>query len=376
MYAYQKDGLHTAQVADGLEELLRDELMELGARQCEPGFRFVRFVADHEVLYRIVYRSRLATRILTPLLHFPCPTDKALYEAGRDIRWSDFLGPEQTFAITANVSESAIGHSQYAALKLKDAVADWFRDHGGRRPSVDPRDPDLWLNLHIRHDQATISLDASGGSMHRRGYRVVGVEAPMNETVAAAVIRMSGWNGETTLVDPLCGSGTILCEAFMHGADIPAGFLRQRFGFTHLPDFQPELWDEESDLPLGLDRSLSLHGGDIDAQAVEASRANLDRLPGGDAVLVERQDFFTRTDLAGATIVCNPPYGIRLGKDEDLSLWFKRFGDHLKRHCQGATAFVYFGDRQWLKHVGLRPDWKKPLKNGGLDGRLAKFSLY
>jgi putative N6-adenine-specific DNA methylase len=198
----------------------------------------------------------------------------------------------------------------------------------------------------------------------------------MNETVAAAVIRMSGWNGDTPLVDPLCGSGTILCEAFMLGADIPAGFLRKKFGFTHLPDFKSELWDEESDRPLGLDRSLSLRGGDIDAKAVEASRANLDRLPGGDAVGVERQDFFARTDLAGGTIVCNPPYGIRLGKNEDLSLWFKRFGDHLKRHCQGATAFVYFGDRQWLKHVGLRPDWKKPLKNGGLDGRLAKFSLY
>lgn len=376
MYAYQQDGLHTAQVADGLEDLLRDELMELGATHCEPGFRFVRFQAGADALYRIVYRSRLANRVLTPLLHFPCPTDKALYGAGRSIRWSDFLTPDQTFAITANVSESAIGHSQYAALKLKDAVADWFRDHGGQRPSVDPRAPDLWLNLHIRHDRATISLDASGGSMHRRGYRVMSVDAPMSETVAAAAIRMSGWNGDTPLVDPLCGSGTILCEAFMHGADIPAGFLRQRFGFTALPDFRPELWDEESDRPLALDRDLRLSGSDLDAQAVQAARANLDRLPGGDAVPVERQDFFARPDLSGATIVCNPPYGIRLGKNDDLASWFKKFGDHLKRHCAGCTAFVYFGDRQWLKHVGLRPDWKKPLKNGGLDGRLAKFSLY
>lgn len=376
MYTYQHESIFTAQVADGLEELLCTELKELGASECSRGFRFVRFKAGHDVLYRAVYRSRLATRILAPLASFPCPSDAALYEAGRSVRWSDFLTPQQTFAIFANVSKSVIGHSQYAALKLKDALADWFRDHGGKRPNVDPRDPDLWLHLHILEDQATISLDVSGGSLHRRGYRVQSVEAPMQETVAAAVIRMSGWNGETALVDPLCGSGTLLCEAFMHGADIPAGFLRQRFGFTNLPDFQPELWDEESDLPLGLDRCLSLHGGDIDAKAVEASRANLDSLPGGDAVIIECKDFFARADLSGVTIVCNPPYGIRLGRDEDLDAWFRRFGDHLKRHCAGSTAYIYFGDRRWLKSIGLKPDWKKPLKNGGLDGRLAKFCLY
>lgn len=376
MYAYQKDGRHTAQVADGLEDLLRDELTLLGATSCETGFRFVRFTANAATLYRIVYRSRLATRILTPLLHFPCPTDKALYDAGRDVRWTDFLTPDQTFAITANVSDSAIGHSQYAALKLKDAVADWFRDHGGRRPSVDPRDPDLWLHLHIRRDHATVSVDVSGGSLHRRGYRVSSVDAPMSETVAAAVIRMSGWSGDTPLIDPLCGSGTLVCEAFMHGADIPAGYLRERFGFQHLPDYNQELWDEESDLPLSLDRELHLHGSDLDPRAVEATRLNLARLPGGDEITVGRADFFERTDLTGTTIVCNPPYGIRLGKSEDMGAWFKRFGDHLKRFCAGSTAYVYFGDRQWLKHVGLRPDWKKPLKNGGLDGRLAKFSLY
>ncbi len=376
MYDYQNNHTFTAQAADGLEELVQQELTELGAEKCEPGFRFVRFRADHDALYRIVYRSRLTTRILVPLVAFACPSDNVLYATARDIDWRDFLTPDQTFAINANVSESQIGHSQYAALKLKDAVVDWFRDHGGQRPNVNPRDPDLWLHLHIRHNRATISLDASGGSMHRRGYRVMSVDAPMSETVAAAMIRMSGWDGNTPLVDPLCGSGTILCEAFMHGADIPAGFLRQRFGFTALPDFRSELWDEESDRPLALDRDLSLCGSDLDPRAVQAARANLDRLPGGDAVPVERRDFFTSPDLSGTTIVCNPPYGIRLGKNDDLASWFKKFGDHLKRHCAGCTAFVYFGDRQWLKHVGLRPDWKKPLKNGGLDGRLAKFSLY
>lgn len=376
MYDYQKHHIFTAQVADGIEELARDEFLELGATDCELGFRFVRFKATAQILYRVVHRSRLATRILAPLVRFACPTEEALYAAGRDIRWSDFLSPDQTFAIFANVSKSRITHSQFAALKLKDAVADWFRDRTARRPDVDPRDPDLWLNLHIHEDTATISLDASGGSMHRRGYRVMSVDAPMNETVAAALLRMSGWDRTSPLVDPLCGSGTILCEALMLAADLPAGLLRAAPGFVRMPDFRPELWKQESASPVTDELPVDLRGGDIDPIAVEATRTNLSRLPGGDEVVIGRRDFFTRQDMAGTTIVCNPPYGIRLGKNEDLSLWFKRFGDHLKRECQGSTAYVYFGDRTWLKHIGLKPDWKKPLRNGGLDGRLAKFSLY
>ena len=380
MYDYQKTSLFTAQVADGIEDLALAELAELGATDCNRGFRFVRFRADRQALYRIVYRSRLVSRVLAPLVRFPCLTDKALYAGGRDVRWSDFLNPDQTFAVFANVSKSAIGHSQYAGLKLKDAVADWFRDRTGRRPSVDPREPDLWLHLHIHEDTATVSLDVSGGSMHRRGYRVQSVDAPMAETVAAAMLRMSGWDGRAPLVDPMCGSGTILCEALMLSADLPAGLLRGNFGFQRLPDFDPGLWDRERRDPSSVDPETELEadlrGSDLDPAAVEATRINLSRLPGGEDVVVGRRDFFERLDLAGTTIVCNPPYGIRLGKGDDMGAWFKRFGDHLKRHCQGSTAFVYFGDRVLLKHIGLKPEWKKPLKNGGLDGRLAKFCLY
>lgn len=376
MYDYQNTNRYIAQVADGLEELACAEFADLGATDCAPGFRYLHFTANHAALYRIVYRSRLATRILAPLMRFHCPTDKTLYERGRDVRWSDFLSLDQTFAIFANVSKSAIGHSQYAALKLKDAIADWFRDVKGKRPSVEPRTPDIWLHLHIHEDQATISLDCSGGSMHRRGYRVQSVDAPMQETVAAAIICMSEWSGNTPLLDPLCGSGTLLCEAFMVGADIPAGFLRNNFGFTHMPDFNENIWDEESDIPLNLGRQLDIRGGDIDAIAAEATRTNLARLPGGDEIVVGRKDFFERQNISNTTIICNPPYGIRLGKTEDMGAWFKRFGDHLKKQCSGSTAYVYFGDRAYLKSIGLRAEWKKPLRNGGLDGRLAKFNLY
>ncbi len=340
MYDYQNTNRYIAQVADGLEELACAEFADLGATDCAPGFRYLHFTANHAALYRIVYRSRLATRILAPLMRFHCPTDKTLYERGRDVRWSDFLSLDQTFAIFANVSKSAIGHSQYAALKLKDAIADWFRDVKGKRPSVEPRTPDIWLHLHIHEDQASISLDCSGGSMHRRGYRVQSVDAPMQETVAAAIICMSEWSGNTPLLDPLCGSGTLLCEAFMVGADIPAGFLRNNFGFTHLPDFNENIWDEESDIPLNLGRQLDIRGGDIDAIAAEATRTNLARLPGGDEIVVGRKDFFERQNISNTTIICNPPYGIRLGKTEDMGAWFKRFGDHLKKQCSGSTAYV------------------------------------
>jgi putative N6-adenine-specific DNA methylase len=376
MYDYQKNRIFTAQVADGIEDLARTELGELGAGNVETGFRFVRFTADDETLCRVVYRSRLITRVLAPLARFNCLTDKALYSEGRNIRWSDFLNPDMTFAVFANVSKSAIGHSQYAALKLKDAVADWFRDRTGRRPSVDPRDPGVWLHLHIHEDTATISLDVSGGSMHRRGYRVQSVDAPMAETVAAAMIRMSGWDGRTPLIDPMCGSGTILCEALMHAADLPAGLLRTNFGFLRLPDFPRQVWDRQRRQEPDIEAVPDLRGGDLDPAAVEATRTNLSRLPGGDEVIVGRKDFFERTDLGGTTIVCNPPYGIRLGRDRDMGDWFKAFGDHLKKHCRESTAYIYFGDRNLLKHIGLRPEWKKPLRNGGLDGRLAKFVMY
>ncbi|NLY41335.1 MAG: class I SAM-dependent RNA methyltransferase [Desulfovibrionales bacterium] len=376
MYDYQQTHTYTAQVADGLEALVCDECTDLGATHCEPGFRFVRFQASPAVMYRIVYYSRLATRVLAPLRHCPCPSAQALYAAGRDICWSDFLSSEQTFAITANVSESAIGHSQFAALKLKDAVADWFRDHGGHRPNVDTRQPDLWIHLHIRHDQAVISIDVSGGSLHRRGYRMASVDAPMHETVAAAMLRMSGWDGTTSLIDPLCGSGTIICEALMLALNLPAALLRSHFGFMHLPDFAPQLWSQIKSHAHTAELPALIRASDVDPKAVAATRTNLGHVPGGDEVLVGRKDFFERTDMRQTTIICNPPYGLRLGRQEDMGAWYKRFGDHIKQHCTGSTAYVYFGDRTWLKHIGLRPEWKKPLKNGGLDGRLAKFVLY
>ncbi len=378
MYQYQQTNRYFAQIAGGLEETGVLELTELGATDITPGYRGIYFNADAATLYRINYRTRLITRVIAPLLTFHCHSDKYLYQTAQGIDWTDFLTPESTFAVFATVSDSVINHSKFAALRLKDAIVDQFRDSSGDRPSIDTRNPDIWLNLRIKNDQAVISVDTSGGSLHRRGYRTSTLEAPMQETVAAAAIRFSGWDGESPLVDPMCGSGTLLSEAFMHYTRIPAGFLRESFGFEKLPDFDAAVWKTEKktadteirDLPEGL-----ITGSDIDPEAVIATRKNLRALPGGEGVRTRQADF-KKFEIRDATIICNPPYGMRLQRGEDMGSFYKSLGDFLKQRCTNSTAYIYFGQREWIKSLGLRATWKKPLVNGALDGRLVKVELY
>jgi putative N6-adenine-specific DNA methylase len=380
MYKYQEYSRFFAQIAGGSEELGASELEELGAAETSPAYRGVYFNADHEALYRINYCARLPTRILAPLTSFMCHDADYLYRIAReDVDWSDFLNVGRTFAVFANLSNSKINHSRYAALRLKDAIVDQFRDRTGERPSVDTRDPDLWLNLYIENNHATISLGTSGGSLHRRGYRRGGGEAPMQETVAAAIIRMSGWDGERALHDPMCGSGTLLAEALMHYCRIPASYLRDRFGFEMLPDFDRSAWErvksdaDASVRPLPEDLII---GSDIDADALETARLNLNSLPSGERVVLRQSDFRELPDLENVTLVVNPPYGVRMGRRENVAQLIGDFGDFLKQKCTGSTAYVYVGKPELLKSVGLRTSWKKPLVNGALEGRLAKYELY
>lgn len=378
MYQYQATGRFFAQLAGGLEAEGASELTELGATATEEGYRGVHFAADLPTLYRCNLASRLATRILAPLVTFDCHSDRYLYRTARDIAWSDFIGPDDSLAIVSNVSNSRIRHSHYAALKVKDAIVDQFRDQTGKRPNIDRRNPSLWVSLHIHNNRAVISVDTSGGSLHRRGYRVESVEAPMQETVAAAAVRWTGWHGERKLVDPMCGSGTLVAEAVMHATKTPAGYFRKYFGFERLPDFDATVWkeirktalDNISPLATGL-----VEASDIDAAAVAATKKNLANLPSGDAVRVTRADFRTLPTINDAVIICNPPYGLRIG-GRDMATFYKEFGDFLKQKCTGCTAFVYFGKREWIKKIGLRASFKKPLVNGALDGRLVRYDLY
>lgn len=378
-YTYQKYDLFFAQIADGMEELGRHELSGLGATEVKPAFHGLHFVAGKEALYRINYEARLVSRVLAPLVTFDCHSTEYLYKTARTLPWTDIFSLDDTFVISANVSDSKIRHSQYAGLVLKDAIVDSFRDRYGQRPNVERIDADIGFNLHILRNRATIYLDTSGGSLHRRGYRQEAVEAPMQETLAAAIISLSGWDGTTRLYDPMCGSGTLLFEALMHYCRVPAAFLRNNFGFRFLPDFDRDTWEtvkrrsdkEMRPLPRGL-----IAGSDSSKRAVDTARTNSRILPSGKTMELSKTRFQDIDSLRNTTIVCNPPYGLRMRRGEDMGAFMKEFGDFLKQRCTGSAAYVYFGNRELIKQVGLRSAWKKPLKNGQLDGRLVKYELY
>jgi putative N6-adenine-specific DNA methylase len=382
-YKYQRDSRYFVKVADGVKETCATELAELGAEDISPDFRAIHFKADKATLYRINYLTRLASRCLAPLTAFNCPDTDTLYRQAKKIQWEDFFDQDltlgRTFAVSGNVSDSAISHSKYASLRLKDAVADYFREKTGERPDVSVRNPDILLHLHIRHNKAEISLDTSGGALHRRGYREETVSAPMQETVAAAIIRMTKWDGSQKLYDPMCGSGTLLCEALMRYCRIPSGIFRDQFGFECLPDFDTALWTQVKKtadtgiraLPQGL-----IAGSDLSEEAVDAARINIMGINDGKNVQLEKSDFKALPPLEAQVIVTNPPYGIRMGKDMNLDVFYKDFGDFLKQKCNGSTAYIYFGERTYIKKIGLKASWKKPIEAGGLDGRLVKYEMY
>ncbi len=394
-YLYQKTNHYFGQLASGTEKCGVAELGKMGATNIKPGYLGVYFCANPRTLYDIVYRSRIFSRILAPLIVFDCHSEKYLYKTAQNIDWSDFLTLTKTLAITSNVADSNITHSQYAGQILKDAIVDQFRDKTGERPSVDKYNPDLQLNLYIHQNKARISVDLGGGSLHKRGYRTESVEAPMQETLAATIIQLSEWKGERPLYDPFCGSGTLLCEALMRQCNIPAAYLRHKFGFLRLPDFDPAVWNQvktkaNSDIhELGQTRKSAPHveqafqpapalisGSDISADALKAVRANRANLPDVGKIKVRRADFHDLEGFENTTLVTNPPYGIRLGDKESTAALLKEFGDFLKQKCTGSTAFIYYGDASLVKKLGLKPEWKHPLRSGGLDGVLCKYELY
>ncbi|MDR2862000.1 MAG: THUMP domain-containing protein [Syntrophobacterales bacterium] len=378
-YLYQTQGIYFAQCADDIKDVARQELISLGAKDTRITYRGIHFRGDKAALYRINYHGRFITRVLAPLVTFDCPTERHLYKQAFQITWDDFLTTAGTFAVYAALVRSQLNHSQFAALRLKDAIADSFRTRQGSRPSVDARNPDVWFNLYIEDNKATISVDTSGGTLHRRGYRPESVSAPMMETLAAAIIQYSAWNGETPLYDPFCGSGTILCEAYIHASRMPAGMLRRGFGLEKLPDFDFSLWKEivrEGKKGMVPVRPGMITGSDISAEAVEMARRNARILDPGHRIRIEQRDIFQVDSLSGKTIICNPPYGIRMGNEAEMDAFYQNLGDFFKKRCTNSTAYVYFGERAYIKKIGLKTAWKKVISNGGLDGRLVRYDLY
>lgn len=380
MFEYQKSNRYFGQLAPGMEDFAREELESLGAQRIKESFHGLFFEADHETLYRVTYCTRFFTRIYAPVLRFDCHSTKYLYKTAQNIDWSQFFSVHETFAINANVADSAIRHSRYAALCLKDAIVDQFRDKFDRRPNVETINPDCWINLFIHNNKALINIDLAGGSLHRRGYRKGAMDAPMQETLAAAMIHASGWSGERPLYDPFCGSGTLLCEALMKVTNTPAACFREHFGFEQLPDFDAAAWKKVEAEAKAKIKPLAdglLFGSDCDRDAIETAKENMKTFAtDGNKVTFAHQRFQDIPELKNVTIVTNPPYGIRLGDSDTVALLMKEFGDFLKQRCTGSTAYIYFGDQSMIKKLGLKPEYKMQLRNGGLDGRLCKYDLY
>jgi len=379
MFEYQKYAKYYAQAAGETEELCAKELESLGAKNVAVSYRGAAFEADKETLYRINYTSRLCIRILAPILTFDCHSPKYLTKTALNIEWDKLLKINQTFAINASVGDSYIKHSLYASQCLKDGIADWFCAKYGRRPNVDTDNPDVHFHLRIYRNRAIISVDVSGLALHKRGYRVSSCLTPMQETLAAAMVNLANWDKKTPVWDPMCGSGTILAELLMLYCNIPAQFLRKKFGFCNLPDFDEEIWQKvkrEEDAKITELPGALIFGSDKDPNAVRAAQKNLAMLPGGQKVSLKVQDFEDADNFENGVIIMNPPYGIRLGETEEVGELYKKFGNFLKHRANSTSAFIYIGDPTLKKSFGLKPAFSKKLINGSLEGVFLRIDSF
>jgi putative N6-adenine-specific DNA methylase len=378
-FIYREHRRFFAVVNEGLEELAAAELERLGAFRIRAIRRGVHFHAGPDAALDILFGSRLVGRILAPLAGFDCHSSKYMHRRAGQIPWEELIDPSKTFAVSATVVNSKATHSQYVSLVLKDAICDRMREQAGERPAVDRREPDLRAHVHLEDNFATVSVDLGDGSRHRRGYRPESGDAPLPETVAAALLELAQFDGTRPLLDPMCGSGTLLAEAFMRVASIPAGFVLQRAGARLLPGFGPGTFEtarkEWSSRGRPVDDGL-IRGNDIDRQLIGVAGENLASLPGGDEVRLRRGDFRDHPGLENGLIVCNPPWGIRIGDEAAAQALIRELGDFLKQKCRGSDAWLVLGNRELIKHVGLRAAKRVPVRIGGLDGRFVKYELY
>jgi putative N6-adenine-specific DNA methylase len=369
-----------ATCARGIESILAGELRDLGASAVTVGRGGVHFAGDKTLLYKANLWLRTAIRVLQPVLQTTVTSPEELYDAVRAVDWSQYLTPDHTLAVDSNVRDSRITHSKYAALKTKDAICDQFVDRFGRRPSVDIERPMVGLNLHIHKNQAVLSLDSSGDSLHKRGYRPILTKAPLNEALAAAIIFLTGWSGGTPLIDPMCGSGTLPIEAAWIALLRPPGLTRKHFGFQGWMDYDVKLWTELRDEGRrGVLKKLPapILGSDIRKDAIAFSRSNARAAGIGNLIHFEVRDVAQLRPPPGppGVIVCNPPYGERIGEEKELRTLYRTFGEVVQKDCAGWNAFVFTGNAALARNLGMKPSAQIPLFNGKIPCRLLRFDL-
>ena len=361
----------------GLEPVLAKELVGLGASNVQIGRRMVSFTGDKEMMYRANFHLHTAIRILKPIKRFRASSADDVYEGVKSIDWSDYLDERQTFSVDSVVYSEDFRNSRFVTYRVKDAIVDQFIERGARRPNISVANPDLRLNIHISENSCTLSLDSSGESLHRRGYRQESVDAPLNEVLAAGMILMTGWKGDTDFIDPMCGSGTILIEAALIAQNMAPGVFRKEYAFERWHDFDRELLDEiYNDDSKERECTHKIYGYDIDIKAVNTARINVRAAGLTKCIEVECADFKDFTQPSGpAIMVCNPPYGERISTPNLLNT-YRMIGDRLKHQFQGNEAWILSYRQECFEAIGLKPSLKIPLYNGSLECEFRKYAVF
>lgn len=369
-----------AKTSFGLEQILADELTNIGAEDIEILNRAVAFTGTKETMYKANLELRTALRILKPIYSFQVRDEIKLYEETKLFDWDQYLNPNMTFAINSAVHSENFNHENYVALKVKDAIVDQIRDVYGRRPDVDIIGPDLRLHVHINEETCTISLDSSGNSLHKRGYRIGQGLAPINEVLAAGMIMLTGWNGESDFIDPMCGSGTLLMEAATIAYNIAPGIKISEFGFMKWDDWDEDLWKKIVEDAKSRERDFhyKILGFDESPKAIKIAKDNIKNAELGWKILlkVKKLEDLTREFLTdGGLVIINPPYGERLN-DRDTEKLYKIIGDSLKQNFDGFSVWIISSNKEALKQIGLRTSKRLTLYNGSLECKFHNYQIY
>jgi len=363
----------------GLEDVLMEELRALGASEIEKGVRVVTVEGDQRMMYSINLNSRVALRVLMPIKKIRVANEHQLYDEIKKIEWNKYMSVDDTLAVDAVVNKSVMTHSLYVALKTKDAIVDQFRDNTGKRPNVDLEKPSLRIHIHINGEEGEVSLDSSGDSLHKRGYRMQTGDAPINEALAAGLILLSGWDKQSPFLDFMCGSGTIVIEAAWMALNIAPGMMRREFGFQRWKDYDSVLWRtirEEAKAKELKEFVFPITGVDHSMAMIRNAKENAKAAGVLDDISFQQMSFDNFTPgLEKGTLLINPPYGGRITSGDLLQL-YKSVGDQFKKKYAGWNAFVFTANMEAGKNIGLKPARKIPLFNGKLECRLLKFEMY
>ncbi|MGE5356012.1 MAG: THUMP domain-containing class I SAM-dependent RNA methyltransferase [Deltaproteobacteria bacterium] len=367
-----------AKTFEGLEPVLEQEINLLGGKNIEVGKRAISFEGDKKLMYKANLYLRTAIKVLVNINHFTAKNEDQLYQKAKEFNWFDYLSLSQSFSIETNVSSDIFTHSKYVAYKIKDAIADKFKEKKGRRPNVNTYNPDVKFNVRIFQDQVDISLDSSGESLHLRGYKVEGLQAPLSEVLAAGILLNTDFKEYKDFLDPMCGSGTLLTEALMINTNTAPNLYRESFGFMSWNDYEPTMWStlKTQAKTLIQEPTIVFKAMDIERKAVFATKKNLSMLKYGDHVAVESGDFFkySKTDKH-SFLIMNPPYDLRIETDEIIN-FYKEIGHKLKKGFVPSTAWIFSANIEALKHLGLKHAARFKLMNAKLPAELRKYEIY